>query len=144
MKKIGLLNGPNLDRLGRREPEVYGSVTLKQIVEKVVSKAEAYDCEVDSFQSNHEGDLIDQIHKWSDDGFKGMILNPGGLTHTSITLRDAVVASGLNTVEVHLSNIHAREDFRHKSLISGIASAVVAGMGHHGYVFALKYLSEEC
>ena len=118
MKKIGLLNGPNLDRLGRREPEVYGSVTLKQIVEKVVSKAEAYDCEVDSFQSNHEGDLIDQIHKWSDDGFKGMILNPGGLTHTSITLRDAVVASGLNTVEVHLSNIHAREDFRHKSLIS--------------------------
>jgi 3-dehydroquinate dehydratase-2 len=144
MKKIGLLNGPNLDRLGRREPEVYGSVTLKQIVEKVVSKAEAYDCEVDSFQSNHEGDLIDQIHKWSDDGFKGMILNPGGLTHTSITLRDAVVASGLNTVEVHLSNIHAREDFRHKSLISGIASAVVAGMGHHGYIFALKYLSEEC
>jgi 3-dehydroquinate dehydratase-2 len=144
MKKIGLLNGPNLDRLGRREPEVYGSVTLKQIVEKVVSKAEAYDCEVDSFQSNHEGDLIDQIHKWSDDGFKGMILNPGGLTHTSITLRDAVVASGLNTVEVHLSNIHAREDFRHKSLISGIASAVVAGMGHHGYISALKYLSEEC
>ena len=144
MKKIGLLNGPNVDRLGRREPEVYGSVTLKQIVEKVVSKAEAYDCEVDSFQSNHEGDLIDQIHKWSDDGFKGMILNPGGLTHTSITLRDAVVASGLNTVEVHLSNIHAREDFRHKSLISGIASAVVAGMGHHGYIFALKYLSEEC
>lgn len=144
MKKIGLLNGPNLDRLGRREPEVYGSVTLKQIVEKVVSKAEAYGCEVDSFQSNHEGDLIDQIHKWSDDGFKGMILNPGGLTHTSITLRDAVVASGLNTVEVHLSNIHAREDFRHKSLISGIASAVVAGMGHHGYIFALKYLSEEC
>ena len=144
MKKIGLLNGPNLDRLGRREPEVYGSVTLKQIVEKVLSKAEAYDCEVDSFQSNHEGDLIDQIHKWSDDGFKGMILNPGGLTHTSITLRDAVVASGLNTVEVHLSNIHAREDFRHKSLISGIASAVVAGMGHHGYIFALKYLSEEC
>ena len=144
MKKIGLLNGPNLDRLGRREPEVYGSVTLKQIVEKVVSKAEAYDCEVDSFQSNHEGDLIDQIHKWSDDDFKGMILNPGGLTHTSITLRDAVVASGLNTVEVHLSNIHAREDFRHKSLISGIASAVVAGMGHHGYIFALKYLSEEC
>ena len=144
MKKIGLLNGPNLDRLGRREPEVYGSVTLKQIVEKVVSKAEAYDCEVDSFQSNHEGDLIDQIHKWSDDGFKGMILNPGGLTHTSITLRDAVVASGLNTVEVHLSNIHAREDFRHKSLISGIVSAVVAGMGHHGYISAMKYLSEEC
>jgi len=143
MKKIGLLNGPNLDRLGKREPEVYGSVTLEEIVKKVESKAETCNCEVEAFQSNHEGALIDKIHQWADSGFSGLILNPGGLTHTSVALRDAVVASGLKTVEVHLSNIHAREDFRHKSLISGIAAAVVAGMSHHGYISALRFLSEE-
>jgi|TARA_E500000178_G_scaffold186313_1_gene184526 3-dehydroquinate dehydratase-2 len=143
MKKIGLLNGPNLDRLGKREPEVYGSVTLEEIVKKVESKAETCNCEVEAFQSNHEGALIDKIHQWADSGFSGLILNPGGLTHTSVALRDAVIASGLKTVEVHLSNIHAREDFRHKSLISGIAAAVVAGMSHHGYISALRFLSEE-
>ena len=143
MKKIGLLNGPNLDRLGKREPEVYGSVTLEEIVKKVESKAETCDCEVEAFQSNHEGALIDKINQWADSGFSALILNPGGLTHTSVALRDAIVASGLKTVEVHLSNIHAREDFRHKSLISGIAAAVVAGMSHHGYISALRFLSEE-
>ena len=143
MKKIGLLNGPNLDRLGKREPDVYGSVSLDEIEEKVKAKATSCDCEVDAFQSNHEGALIDKIHEWGDAGFAGLILNPGGLTHTSVALRDAVVASGLKTVEVHLPNIPAREDFRHKSLISGIAAAVVAGMNHHGYVSALRYLSEE-
>ena len=143
MKKIGLLNGPNLDRLGKREPEVYGSITLEGIVKKVKSKAETCNCEVEAFQSNHEGALIDKIHQWEDSGFSGLILNPGGLTHTSVALRDAVVASGLKTVEVHLSNIHAREDFRHKSLISGIATAVVAGMNHHGYISALRFLSDE-
>lgn len=144
MKKIGLLNGPNLDRLGKREPEVYGSVTLAEIEEKVKNKAATCDCEIDNFQSNHEGALIDKIHEWGDAGFSGLILNPGGLTHTSVALRDAVVASGLKTVEVHLSNIHAREDFRQKSLISGIAAAVVAGMSYHGYISALRFLSEEC
>ena len=143
MKKIGLLNGPNLDRLGKRELEVYGSVTLEGIVNKVESIAETCNCEVEAFQSNHEGALIDKIHQWADSGFSGLILNPGGLTHTSVALRDAVVASGLKTVEVHLSNIHAREDFRHKSLISGIATSVVAGMSHHGYISALRFLSEE-
>jgi len=143
MKKIGLLNGPNLDRLGKREPDVYGSVTLDEILNKVESKAETCNCEMEAFQSNHEGALIDKIHQWADSGFSGLILNPGGLTHTSVALRDAVVASGLKTVEVHLSNIHAREDFRHKSLISGIAAAVVAGMSHHGYISALRFLCEE-
>ncbi|OUU07888.1 MAG: type II 3-dehydroquinate dehydratase [Verrucomicrobia bacterium TMED40] len=143
MKKIGLLNGPNLDRLGKREPEVYGSVTLDQIEVKVIEKAAACDCAIEAFQSNHEGALIDKIHQWSDSGFHGLILNPGGLTHTSVALRDAVVASGLKTVEVHLSNIYAREDFRHKSMISSIAVAVVAGMSHHGYLSALRFLSEE-
>jgi 3-dehydroquinate dehydratase-2 len=143
MKKIGLLNGPNLDRLGKREPHLYGNFSLLEIEEKVKLKAIDCGCDVESFQSNHEGSLIDQIHGWADAGFVGLILNPGGLTHTSVTLRDAVVASGLKTVEVHLSNIHAREDFRHRSLISGIAVAVVAGMGYHGFMSALRYLSEE-
>ena len=143
MKKIGLLNGPNLDRLGKRELEVYGSVTLEGIVNKVESMAETCNCEVEAFQSNHEGALIDRIHHWGDNRYDGLIINPGGLTHTSVALRDAVVASGLKTVEVHLSNIHAREEFRHKSMISDIAVAVVAGMSHHGYLSALRYLSEE-
>ena len=143
MKKIGLLNGPNLDRLGKREPEIYGSSTLSDIEKKFQAEAESCGCEVDCFQSNHEGALIDKIHQWSDSGFHGLILNPGGLTHTSVALRDAVVASSLKTVEVHLSNIHAREDFRHKSMISSIAVAVVAGMSHHGYLSALRFLSEE-
>lgn len=143
MKKIGLLNGPNLDRLGKREPEIYGSSTLSEIEEKIREKASLCQCKVDCFQSNHEGALIDKINEWVDDDFFGLILNPGGLTHTSVTLRDAVVASGMKTVEVHLSNIYAREAFRQKSLISDIATAVVAGMSHHGYISALRYLSEE-
>ena len=143
MLNIGLLNGPNLDRLGKREPEIYGSTTLAQIEELVVAKANSMDLEMDTYQSNHEGSMIDKIHKWADSGFKGLILNPGGFTHTSVALRDAVVASGLDTVEVHLSNIYAREDFRHKSLISGIATAVIAGTGYVGYISALHFLSEE-
>ena len=143
MHRIGLLNGPNLDRLGKREPGIYGSTTLAQIEEMVVAKAKSMDIEMNTYQSNHEGSMIDKIHKWADSGFKGLILNPGGFTHTSVALRDAVVASGLDTVEVHLSNIYAREDFRHKSLISGIATAVIAGAGYVGYISALHFLSEE-
>ena len=142
MLKIGLLNGPNLDRLGKREPKIYGSMTLSQIEEIVVAKAKSMDMEMDTYQSNHEGSMIDKIHEWADSGFKGLILNPGGFTHTSVALRDAVVASGLITIEVHLSNIHAREDFRHKSLISGVSKAVIAGMGHWGYISATDYLCE--
>ena len=142
MKKIGLLNGPNLDRLGKREPEVYGSATLDDIEDKVKTKAETCDCEVVAFQSNHEGALIDKIHEWGDAGFSGLILNPGGLTHTSVALRDAVVASGLKTVEVHLSNIHAREDFRHKSLISGVVTGMNCGLGINGYILAINSMHE--
>lgn len=142
MKKIGLLNGPNLDRLGKREPEIYGSKTLEQIVEETRTLGKQLACEILAYQSNHEGALIDKIHEWSDAGFSGLIINPGGFTHTSVALRDAVIASGLTTIEVHLSNIHAREDFRHKSLISGIVQGVIAGMGTRGYEFALRHLAE--
>ena len=107
MKKIGLLNGPNLDRLGKREPDIYGSQTLDEIVQNTVSLGSTLGCEVVNFQSNHEGAMIDKIHEWADSGVSGLILNPGGFTHTSVALRDAVVASGLPTIEVHLSNIHA-------------------------------------
>ena len=141
MKKIGLLNGPNLDRLGKREPEIYGSQSLEDIEKSTISLGKNAGCEVDAFQSNHEGALIDKIHEWADLGFDGLILNPGGFTHTSVALRDALVASGLKTVEVHLSNIHAREDFRHKSLISGIAHGVIAGLGADGYAYALQKLA---
>jgi 3-dehydroquinate dehydratase-2 len=99
-------------------------------------------CKIEFFQNNIEGEIINKINNL-DESYDGIIINPGGLTHTSVTLRDAVVTSGLKTVEVHISNIYAREDFRHKSLISGIATAVVAGMGYHGYLSALKYLYEE-
>lgn len=136
------MNGPNLNRLGKREPKVYGFLSLEEIEKKIMGKAIDYSCDVVCFQSNHEGALIDKIHDWTDDDYDGLILNPGGFTHTSVALRDAVVSSQLKTVEVHLSNIHSREDFRHKSLISGVVSAVVAGMNHHGYLAALRFLSE--
>ena len=141
MKKLGLLNGLNLDRLCKRESEIYGSQTLEQIVEETSVQGQKIGCEVHAFQSNHEGAIIDQIHSWADAGFDGLIINPGGFTHTSVALRDAIVASGLKTVEVHLSNIHAREDFRHKSLISGIAHGVIAGLGADGYAYALQKLA---
>jgi 3-dehydroquinate dehydratase-2 len=142
MKKIGVLNGPNLDRLGKREPEIYGSQTLDGIQASVRKLGTELNCDVQCFQSNHEGLLIDKIHEWADSSLEGLILNPGGFTHTSVALRDAVVASGLDTIEVHLSNIHAREDFRHKSLISGVAIGVIAGMGAEGYKYALMYLAQ--
>ena len=143
MKKIGLLNGPNLDRLGKRETAVYGTETLEEIEAKVLARANAYGVEVEAFQSNHEGELIDKIASWTDASYVGLIINPGGFTHTSVALRDAIAASGLKTVEVHISNIHAREEFRQNALVSGVCAAVVAGMGRHGYVSALRYLSEE-
>ena len=142
MTKIGLLNGPNLDRLGKREPEIYGTETLEGIEKHILSVANELECELFTYQSNHEGNLIDKIHEWSDAGISGLIINPGGFTHTSIALRDAIVASNLSTVEVHLSNIHTREDFRHKSLISSVVKAVIAGTGAKGYVYALRYLTE--
>ncbi|KKO78809.1 MULTISPECIES: type II 3-dehydroquinate dehydratase [Corynebacterium] len=136
---ILVLNGPNLNRLGKRQPEIYGSESLADIESRV--RAAAGEEEIVFFQSNHEGELIEQVHRAADEGWP-VIINPGGFTHTSVALRDALaeVADGAGFVEVHLSNVHAREAFRQHSYLSPLARGVIAGLGSYGYVAALGYL----
>ena len=141
---ILVINGPNLNLLGFREPDIYGHETLSDIEKWLNEQPESAGYTIIWFQSNHEGALIDKIHEWGDAGFVGLILNPGGLTHTSVALRDAVVASGLTTVEVHLSNIHAREPFRHKTMTSAAAKGVICGFGQDSYLLALRALRLLC
>ena len=137
---IGLLHGPNLARLGRREPEIYGHTTLSDIEKTFTREAEKLGWRTSTFQSNCEGSLIDQIEKWTDGEVNALVVNPGALTHTSVALRDAIAASGLATVEVHISNIYQREPFRQKSLTAGVCLAVISGMGSEGYLAALRFL----
>lgn len=138
--KILVLNGPNLNLLGTREPEVYGCETLEQIMQFLTEEAAAKGATLDCFQSNSEGVMIDRIHQAKQEGCCGIILNPGGYTHTSIALRDAVSGVDLPTVEVHLSNIHAREKFRHHSYIAPVAIGQICGFGALGYSLALRAL----
>lgn len=135
---ILVLNGPNLNRLGKRQPEIYGNETLEDIEKRM--RAEAGQEDIIFFQSNHEGELIDHVHRAADEGWP-VIINPGGFTHTSVALRDALaeVADGAGFVEVHLSNVHAREAFRQHSYLSPIARGVIAGLGSYGYIAALRY-----
>ncbi|WP_051407245.1 type II 3-dehydroquinate dehydratase [Nocardia sp. CNY236] len=137
---ILVLNGPNLNMLGTRQPEVYGAATLDDVVELCTRTAATFGHEVVTFQSNYEGALIERIHR-ARGAESGIVINPGGLTHTSVALRDALVIPELPIVEVHISNVHAREQFRHHSYISPIATAVIAGMGIHGYAAAIEFLS---
>jgi 3-dehydroquinate dehydratase-2 len=139
MPRFLVLHGPNLNLLGEREPDVYGRHTLAEVDQGLGELATQLGCEVECRQSNHEGVLIDALHE-ARARFDGVLLNPGGLTHTSVALRDAVVASGLPVVEVHLSNPSAREPFRRDSLISGVALGVVQGFGGDGYRLGLRAL----
>ncbi|CAQ04921.1 3-dehydroquinate dehydratase [Corynebacterium urealyticum DSM 7109] len=140
---VSVLNGPNLNRLGKRQPEVYGATTLADVETLITEEAARLGVAVEFFQSNHEGEMLDRIHAAADRGH-AVIINPGGWTHTSVALRDALaeVADGQGFVEVHISNVHAREPFRHHSYLSPIARGVIAGLGIEGYLAALRYLAK--
>lgn len=140
-RKLLILNGPNLNLLGTREPHIYGADTLADVERLAADAAEARGLTVDCFQSNHEGALIDAVHAARGTA-AGIVINPGGYTHTSVALRDALSGVDLPVVEVHISNVHRREEFRHHSYISGIAEAVIAGAGISGYRFAIELLAD--
>ena len=138
MKKILLLNGPNLNRLGKREPEIYGNKTLKDLEERIVTLGKESSLEVICFQSNHEGELIDKLHEAEDTGIAGIIFNPGAFTHYSYAIRDAIAGINCPVIEVHISNVYERETFRHKSVIAPVSKGQIAGLGLMGYELALE------
>lgn len=137
--KLLLLNGPNLNLLGTREPEVYGSTTLADVESAAKDQAAQAKASIECFQSNHEGALIDRIHAARKEGVQAIVINPGGLTHTSVALRDALAGVAIPFIEVHISNVHAREAFRHFSYLSPIASGVICGLGVEGYRIAIDF-----
>ncbi|MDD1778174.1 MAG: type II 3-dehydroquinate dehydratase, partial [Candidatus Helarchaeota archaeon] len=139
MKKILVIHGPNLNLLGTREPSIYGRVTLKQINEELKKIARKRRVQLEFFQSNYEGEIVDLIGK-AKNKFDGLLINPAAYTHTSVAIRDALLASGILTVEVHLSNIYTREEFRQKSLISPVVKGTVLGFGPKSYYLGLEAL----
>lgn len=139
-KTILILNGPNLNLLGTREPEIYGSQTLQDVETMCKNKAQSLELEIDFRQSNHEGTLVDWIHE-ARENFDAIIINPAAYTHTSVAILDALQAVEKTVIEVHLSNIHKREEFRHKSYVSKIATGVICGLGTQGYIYAMEALS---
>ncbi|MFP4639071.1 MAG: type II 3-dehydroquinate dehydratase [Guyparkeria sp.] len=142
MQRILVLNGPNLNRLGTREPGRYGHLTLEEITRRLDAAAEAAGVALEHFQSNHEGEAIDRLHRAGDEGIDGILINPGAWTHTSVALRDALLAIDLPFIEIHLSNIHAREAFRQQSYFSDIALGSLVGLGALGYELGLRALVE--
>jgi 3-dehydroquinate dehydratase-2 len=140
--RILVLHGPNLNLLGTRQPEIYGSITLAQIDERLTVEADRFGAELRAFQSNHEGALIDALHDargWA----TGAVVNAGAYSHTSYALRDGIAATAIPTIEVHISNVHARERFRHRSVLTPVCRGAVVGLGWRGYLLALRALLED-
>lgn len=135
--KVLFLNGPNLNLLGRREPGIYGATTLEEIERLVIGRAGELGLEVEFRQSNHEGELVTWVQE-SMGKHRAVVINAGAYTHTSVALRDAIAATGVPTIEIHISNVHAREEFRHKSLIAPVCRGVISGFGVNSYVLALQ------
>ena len=140
---ILVIHGPNLNLLGKREPEVYGYLTLEDINQQLISQAQKASISIDTFQSNWEGAIVDRIHQASLDGTQYIIINPAALTHTSVAVRDALLGVAIPFLEVHLSNVHAREAFRHHSYLSDKAVGVICGLGAKGYAAALDFVIEK-
>jgi 3-dehydroquinate dehydratase-2 len=139
--KILVLNGPNLNLLGTREPEIYGTETLYDIEQKLTTQASEKSIDIDFFQSNSEDGLIDRLHQAKKDSVDYVIINPGAFTHTSVALRDAFLGTDIPFIEVHISNIYSREDFRKKSFLSDISTGLITGLGTAGYEFALSSIT---
>lgn len=137
--KILLINGANLNMLGIREPDKYGGKSLKEIEDSVIQRGQELGVEVDVYQSNIEGEIVEKIQQ-ARGVYDGILINAGGYTHTSVVIRDAIAAVQIPTIEVHMTNIHAREEFRHTSLLSGVCKAIVAGFGEDSYILALEGL----
>ncbi|MDD3065343.1 MAG: type II 3-dehydroquinate dehydratase [Endomicrobiaceae bacterium] len=140
MKKILIINGPNLNLLGTREPEIYGKFTLADIENTLKDFAKKMNVEIECFQSNHEGEIVDKIGG-AKNNFEGIIINPAAYTHTSVAIRDAIASVEIPVIEVHISNIYSREQFRHNSFIAPVAVGQISGLGIKGYLLALEYFS---
>ena len=138
MKKVLVIHGPNLNLLGKREEDIYGKMSLEDIEKALKIKAKELNLELESFQSNHEGEIVQKIQDAKGLGFSGIVINPAAYTHTSVALRDAISAIDLPVVEVHISNIYAREEFRHTSLIAPVAAGQIAGFGSKSYILGLE------
>jgi 3-dehydroquinate dehydratase II len=142
-KAILVIHGPNLNMLGKREPEVYGKVSLDDINTALKETGNRLSVRVETFQSNHEGAIVDKIQEIMN-SHQGLIINPGAYTHTSVAIRDALLLLSIPVVEVHLSNIYKREAFRHHSMIAGVATGQISGLGSDGYILALEFLARQC
>jgi len=142
MKPLNILvmHGPNLNLLGTREPETYGSQTLSDINAELLTLGDSLNAKISTYQSNHEGELVDRLHQAERDKLDGIIINPAAYTHTSVALRDALLAIQIPFIEVHLSNVHQRENFRHRSFLSDVASGIITGFGNTSYMLALRGL----
>ena len=142
MKRIMIINGPNLNALGTRETNIYGRDTLDDIIEFTKKSTESLGADITAYQTNHEGEIVDLLYRALDEGYDGIVLNAAAYSHYSIAIRDAIASVKLPCVEVHLSNIHAREEFRHKSVISPVCVGMICGFGKHVYPLGVRVLCE--